>query len=602
MDRRLPLAIGLMISLMVLSNWLFPPSQPTSPPPSLGQDSVVIAKDETRLRSPGADGEKATTELAPADGIDTEREQATGKIVTVTSSHYEYRFDTRGARLVSATMREYANFAPGAADGALVELLREGDALLGYRVAAGQDTVSLNEIVFAPSTNLLEVQEDGDELRFVSQLGDSPLSFEVSYRFFPDDYRIEVTGGLEGLGDRGYSVLIGLGRGMAMNEANEREDVSRLALATREKTGAIGSESLKGLEEGERRAVRGGPFSWAASKSKYWLAALVASETSGGFGGVVMRGINEENAAEMEVTVPVRAGTFGFEYVAYVGPQDFARLQAIGQDFENVNPFGWSWLQWFIRPFGNLMVGILIWLHEAFELAYGGVLILFGVLSRIVLFPLYQISMRQQMKQMAIQPEIKRIQERHKENPQQLQQEMMKVYKEHGVNPVGSCLPMLLPFPILITLFFVFQNTIEFRGVPFLWLPDLSLADPIYVVPLVMGSSMMLLSWIGQRGMETNPQMKMFTYVLPVVFTFMFARFAAGLNMYYAASNIASLPQQIYLSRERRKARSGASSESRMAGESKGHPDTGGVTRVRGSRRKGKRRKGKRRKGFDQRT
>ncbi len=597
MDRRLPIAIGLMIALMVLSNLLFPPIPAPPPAPSLGQDSLAIVGDEPALRSPVADETRPPSELMPADGGAPETEPAVGKIITVTSNLYEYRFDTRGARLVSATMRDYANFAPDAEGGALVELLREGDALLGYRVAAGQDTVSLNSVVFTSSADALEVQEDGDELRFVGQLGDSPLAFEVTYRFFPDDYRIEGQGGLEGLGDRGYSVLIGLGRGIAMNEANEREDVSRLALATREKTGAIVSEPLRGLEDGERRAIRGGPFSWAASKSKYWLAALVAPETGGGFGGVVMRGLDEENAAAMEVTVPVRAGTVGFEYAAYVGPQDFGRLQAIGQDFENVNPFGWSWLQWFIRPFGNLMVGILIWLHEAFDLAYGWVLILFGVLSRIVLFPLYQISMRQQMKQMAIQPEIKRIQERHKENPQMLQQEMMKVYKEHGVNPLGSCLPMLLPFPILITLFFVFQNTIEFRGVPFLWIPDLSLNDPIYVVPLVMGGSMMLLSWIGQRGMETNPQMKMFTYVLPVVFTFMFARFAAGLNMYYAASNIASLPQQMYLSRERRKAKPGASSESVISGETKGHPGARGAGRVKRSRGKGKRKK-----RFDQRT
>ena len=270
----------------------------------------------------------------PADGGPPETEPAVGKIITVTSGRYEYRFDTRGARLVSATMRDYANFAPDAEDGALVELLREGDALLGYRVAAGQDTVSLNSVVFVSSADALEVQEGGDELRFVGQLGDSSLAFEVTYRFFPDDYRIEGEGGLEGLGDRGYSVLIGLGRGIAMNEANEREDVSRLALATREKTGAIVSESLRGLEDGERRAIRGGPFSWAASKSKYWLAALVAPETGGGFGGVVMRGLGEENAAAMEVTVPVRAGTSGFEYVAYVGPQDFGRLQAIGMPYE----------------------------------------------------------------------------------------------------------------------------------------------------------------------------------------------------------------------------------------------------------------------------
>jgi YidC/Oxa1 family membrane protein insertase len=250
------------------------------------------------------------------------------------------------------------------------------------------------------------------------------------------------------------------------------------------------------------------------------------------------------------VALPVPAG--GFKMLAYAGPQDFERLKAIGQELQSVNPFGWKFLQWFIRPFGAMVIDVLTWMHRTFDLAYGWVLILFGVLMRVVLFPLYQMSMRSQMKQMALQPEIKKIQEKYKDDPPKLQQEMMKAYKDGGASPLGGCLPMLLPFPVLITLFFVFQNTIEFRGVPFLWLPDLSLSDPLYIVPLLMGGSMLLLNWIGQRGMETNQQMKMFTYVLPVVFTFMFARFAAGLNLYYAASNFASLPQQLYLSRERR--------------------------------------------------
>jgi len=114
---------------------------------------------------------------------------------------------------------------------------------------------------------------------------------------------------------------------------------------------------------------------------------------------------------------------------------------------------------------------------------------------------------------------------------------------------------MLLPMPILFALFFVFQSTIEFRGVPFLWLPDLSLKDPYYIIPLLMGGSMFLLSWIGQRGMEANAQMKMMTYMMPAVFTVMFANFPSGLNLYYATSNLASLPQQLYLSKERKAAK-----------------------------------------------
>src|SRR5438876_8799310 len=103
---------------------------------------------------------------------------------------------------------------------------------------------------------------------------------------------------------------------------------------------------------------------------------------------------------------------------------------------------------------------------------------------------------------------MKQVQERYKNKPERLQREMMRLYKEHNVNPLGGCLPMLLPMPVLFALFFVFANTIEFRGVPFLWLTDLSRADPYYIIPIIMGLSMFVLSKVGQIGVPPNPQAK----------------------------------------------------------------------------------------------
>jgi YidC/Oxa1 family membrane protein insertase len=157
------------------------------------------------------------------------------------------------------------------------------------------------------------------------------------------------------------------------------------------------------------------------------------------------------------------------------------------------------------------------------------------------------------MAMQAVQPLMKELQEKHKADPQKLQQEMFKLYKEHGVNPLGGCWPMLLPMPVLFALFFVFQNTIELRGASFGWLPDLSRPDPLYIIPVIMGLSMFGLSKVGQIGMEANPQMKMMLYVMPVMMTFLFLNFASGLNLYYAVSNIASIPQQWMLARERQK-------------------------------------------------
>ena len=118
----------------------------------------------------------------------------------------------------------------------------------------------------------------------------------------------------------------------------------------------------------------------------------------------------------------------------------------------------------------------------------------------------------------------------------------------------SGCLPLLLPMPVLFALFFVFQNTIEFRGVGFLWLHDISQKDPYYLLPIVMGLSMYVLTWIGSRNTPPNPQTKMMGYIFPVMMTFLLANLAAGLNLYYAVQNIAALPQQWLIANERARA------------------------------------------------
>jgi YidC/Oxa1 family membrane protein insertase len=232
---------------------------------------------------------------------------------------------------------------------------------------------------------------------------------------------------------------------------------------------------------------------------------------------------------------------------------EYDRLGRIGHGFDDVNPYGWPGFRTIIRPVAAGVRWLLVWMHEHLHLAYGFVLIIFGILVRILLWPLNQKAMRANMQMQAVQPLMKEIQERHKNDPQKVQQEMFKLYKEHGVNPLGGCWPMLLPMPVLFALFFVFQNTIELRGASFAWLPDLSRPDPLYIIPVIMGLSMWGLTKVGQIAMEPNPQMKMMLYIMPVMMTFLFLNFASGLNLYYAVSNIASIPQQWLLARERRK-------------------------------------------------
>ena len=133
------------------------------------------------------------------------------------------------------------------------------------------------------------------------------------------------------------------------------------------------------------------------------------------------------------------------------------------------------------------------------------------------------------------------------------------MYKELGVSPfsmMSGCLPLLIPMPVLLTLFFVFQGAVEFRGASFAWLPDLSLQDPLYILPILLMVSMFALQWVSTKlsGIEQNQQTKMMMWMMPAMMGVFFWFMPSGLNLYYASTNVASLPQQILIARERRRA------------------------------------------------
>ncbi|MDP2470195.1 MAG: membrane protein insertase YidC [Candidatus Palauibacterales bacterium] len=568
MEKRVVLAVTLTIGVIFLSNLLFPTPKP--PPGQVPADSAVVVADtsfagsEGGLLAPdsadltGRPVQEAGRGEADAAGEPAASEEAPADTITVTTDLLRLRFSTRGAALLAAEILGYESYTPNGAGEHPVQLVRDGDRLFGYRIAVSGDTVRLDGQPFSVSAAEITLTEEHprDSLVFRYPFPSGAAEFVVTYAFQWNSYLIDVSGRMEGLGDRGYSIITSLGHGLRTNEKNPRDDYRQLDYVVRGQGGDIESVNLDKVEPGVVRAAEGGPFDWVAVKNTYFVVALVSREGGPQFGGLLLMGEPAEHTTRMVASLPAPAGS-GFGFQSYIGPQDYGRLEAVGRsrDLEHVNPYGWRWMRPLIRPLVGIVIVILAWMHGFLGLEYGWVLIIFGVLMRVLLFPLYQKSMRAQMAQMQVQPLMKDLQARYKDEPQKLQSEMMKLYKEHNVNPVAGCLPMLLPMPILFALFFVFRSTIEFRGVPFLWLPDLSLKDPLYVIPLLMGVSMFLLSWIGQRGMEANSQTKMMTYMMPVVFTVMFANFPSGLNLYYATSNFASLPQQLYLSRERKAAK-----------------------------------------------
>jgi YidC/Oxa1 family membrane protein insertase len=542
MDRRTLLAIGLMLIVAVLPAILSPPRE--QQPPTV-QDTVtaVTAVPETVVvREPPAPVDVVQPQPTTAEAPDTTRRAQT---IVVDAPLYTYQFSTLGARLTRAELKEYETFA--ASDSGVVQVMPDDSRFFEYALVFGSDTLDLADWHFVPSDTAVVVDEAGTRLQLLARRGN--LELELTYSFAPETYVFHVEGRILGNVPAGL-VIVRLGPRIASVEADSTDDFRSYAVVT----GSNGADQLnfRSLDPGERRELEG-PFQWVAVKSKYFLVTMLTTEEGQpqAGGAVVVGGERSGRTAvraDVAASLPAPGGRFSF--AGYVGPQEYDRLKRMGYDLEDVNSFGWIFKP-IIQPFANLIVVILLWMHENLNMAYGWVLILFGVAVRIVLWPLNQKAMRSSIAMQAIQPELKAVQDRYKQEPQRMQQEVMKLYKEHGVNPLGGCLPMLIPMPVLFALFFVFRVTIEFRGVPFLWLPDLSRADPFFIIPIVMGLSMFAVSKIGQMGVPPNPQAKMMLYVMPVFLTFIFLKLSSGLNLYYAISNIASIPQQWLVARQR---------------------------------------------------
>ena len=438
--------------------------------------------------------------------------------------------------------------------GSAAEILPPDSRLLGLTLVLGRDTIPLESLDFTASTDSLDVDPRPTPLRLTTARGPVKVELDLHLRArrLPDR---GAAAGSRASVPTAAPCWSGWARRWPTPRPNVEENHRALAVVTRRNDAE--RTDLAGLKPGEPKTVSG-PLDWVAMKSKYFVTGVLAYDSTGGriSGARDHRPADHREASDRgrrpaEPAAPAerRVRLYGLRRPDGVRPPG----PAWATGFDDVNPYGWPGFRTLIRPVAVGVRWLLVWMHEHLHLAYGLVLVFFGIMVRLLLWPLNQKAMRANMQLQAVQPLMKDIQERYKNDPQKLQQEMFKLYKEYNVNPLGGCWPMLLPMPVLFALFFVFQNTIELRGASFLWLPDLSRPDPLYIIPVIMGLSMCGLSKVGQIGMEPNPQMKMMLYVMPVMMTFLFLNFASGLNLYYAVSNIASIPQQWMLARERLK-------------------------------------------------
>lgn len=554
-----------MAVVLIITPFLFP--TPPAAPRVAGADSTALG-DTTRR--PVGDSVAATapagaTATVPGSGsarmgaadstlgdsLTTAAPAATAAVDTtvVRTPLAVYRTTNRGAGLIGAQFTGYRALEDkGRTKGETVELANDGDRLLGFRLAIPGDTVRLDTQVYRTTQSTANGRTT---VTYDATVEGRAVS--IVYSFLPDSYRVDVAARVAGAPPNSF-LLVDLPPGFRSAEADTSEDQNHLAYAYKLTDGGADGISFSSLDPGERQ-IESGPFTWVVAKNKYFVLGVLAPQGRPGFAEINVTGgtrvAKSATRAQATAIAPLTNGEAVFEI--YAGPQEFKRLAAMGRDFESSNPYG-GFMQGIVQPFATMVIRMLLWMKATLGLSYGWILVIFGIAVRIILWPLNQKAMRSSMQMQRIQPEMQALQARHKGDPQKLQTEMMRLYKEHGMSPFSSlsgCLPMLIPLPIFFALFFVFQNTIEFRGVSFLWLPDISIKDPYYILPILVAVTAMLLSWIGMRGIKANDQQKMMMYIMPVMMLFIFLTMASGLNLYYLVQNLASLPQQWLISQER---------------------------------------------------
>jgi len=286
-------------------------------------------------------------------------------------------------------------------------------------------------------------------------------------------------------------------------------------------------------------SIQGG---WVAMLQHYFISAWVPDK-------------NMQNSYSLR---KLKSGLFAFGFIGselavspgaqgelnagfYAGPKDQIELATIAPHLELTIDYGWAW--WISGPLFTL----LGWMHGLVG-NWGGAILLLTLCVRIPLYPLFAKSARSMAGMRKIQPEMTRMKELYGDDRQRMSQEMMSLYKKHGVNPMGGCLPMLIPMPIFIGLYYMLFESVELRHADWLWIADLSVKDPLFILPLVMGLTM----WLQQK---LNPQpaeaaMAQAMKMMPIMFTFMFMWFPSGLVLYWTTNNIFSIIQSYLVNKQ----------------------------------------------------
>jgi YidC/Oxa1 family membrane protein insertase len=563
------------VIMFVWMFWLGPtPAERTGVAPDTAQTEQATpspsASSDTTTQDPEADPSAAPSAEpdipAPPEGsvVSLAARQGTARPIVVETDLYTAVLSTKGATLKRFTLKEYKQFDQKHPV-QLVDTTGAGALSIAFTTTDSRllDTRSL---YFAASTDAdtLRVTEEPVTLAFEVPLAEGSL--RQTYTFEPNSYdvglQVQQTNATSFATQDGYELV--WDGGLPFSEGGTETEVQR--------TGVFASsggelESITLSSEDHQEKSLNGDISWLAVKNKYFTATMMP-DSPGRAEGADLIGdkIAQDTTADFKrltarLRMPApRANEHTDTFHFYLGPLDYYNLASYERGLYDMVDYGWDVFEWMTRPFAK-WVFIPMLAYMGGYLPYGVVVILMAVFIKTVVYPLTKTSYRSMAKMRELQPRMNEIKEKYDDDPQKQQEEMMKMYRETGVNPLGGCLPMLLQYPIIIALYQYIPQSIQLRQKSFLWAHDLSVPDKILQLPfeipfygdyvagftLLMGLSMIVTMRMQSTPGQAGGQAKVFMYAMPAFIFFIFNQFASALSLYYLFYNVVTAAQQKWI-------------------------------------------------------
>ncbi len=501
------------------------------PPPSVATPAGAAPG----LATPAAPGVPAVPVASAQVKIDTDVLSAT--------------IDTRGADLVHLALPRHRNADNPTHPVVLFDQSAQRTYLAQTGLVTADAGVRLpNHLnIFTPLPGERSLKDGSDELKVAFESPEvDGIKLVKTYTFRRGQYTIGVTHELRNASPRPVKpqLYLQLARdGTVTGNTNIfAGPVSYTGPALYSEAGKFQKVDFADIEKGKSEYQKTADDGWVGMVQHYFVSAWLVGKPGPREFRAAKVATNLYSIALVQPLGDVAPGAaVTHEATLFAGPQEERRLEALAPGLDLVKDYGMF----------TILSKPLFWLLEKLHGVlhnWGWAIVALVVLLKIAFYWLNASAYRSMAKMKAINPKVTALRERYKDNPQQMQQEMMRIYREEKVNPLGGCLPIFVQMPFFIALYWVLLSSVEMRNAPWLgWIHDLSTKDPLYILPLLMTGSTMFQTWLNPT--PPDPVQARMMWIMPLVFSVMFFFFPAGLVLYWLTNNVLGIAQQWFINK-----------------------------------------------------